>query len=92
MSFGHYHRKDKYISFEVAKLAKEKGFNPEGTDYYRHDEAMLYLTSIKKHHNRGAFHVAAVEKEELAEWLTDKHGIIIPATDDGLYVALQLLK
>lgn len=60
--------KEAYVSFEVAKLLKEKGFNGECNYYYRcHDEALIKYfpnpgtddnrfhctkTWIKKHANR----------------------------------------
>jgi len=79
---------NKEVSFQIAKLLKEKGFNEEVRDYYEEKDGTFYHSqyfrdniSINEKHKG---FVTAPTIAEVVMWLYEKHGIWISvfSTDD----------
>ncbi|WP_394749599.1 hypothetical protein [Spongiimicrobium salis] len=66
--------KEQLISFETAKLAKEKGFNEVVIDNYGPMESILWKGQHKNSELR-YLEYSAPTQSSLQKWLRDKHGI-----------------
>ena len=66
-----------HVSYEVAKLLKEKGYNEETISYYN-NIGKLYLGNGHFNHNAYAICLSAPTKAEAIDWLESK-GIIVEA-------------
>lgn len=64
-----------YVSYEAARLLKEKGYDEETIHYYS-SAGKLYLGSGHFNHNACAVNLSAPTKAEAIDWLESK-GIII---------------
>ena len=64
-----------YISYEIARLLKEKGYNEETLHYYN-SAGKLYLGSRHFNHNACNVNFSAPTKAEVIAWLESK-GIMI---------------
>lgn len=71
-----------YVSYEAARLLKEKGYNEE-TIYYYNSAGKLYLGNGHFNYNAYAVNLSAPSKSEAIDWL-ESNGIIIElsVTDD----------
>lgn len=74
--------KEDYVSFEIAKLLKEKGFDEETRScYYLNDTSKVYLNgSISCNYNSYGFQnicVSAPTLWDTIKWLREVHNIII---------------
>jgi hypothetical protein len=70
------------VSFEIAKLLKEKGFNTP-TLYFYLDGKLKYNHSIQPRNSNahsGTIDVSAPNIAEIVMWLYEKHGIWIWST------------
>jgi len=80
--------KEQYVSFEIAKLLKEKGFDWECRAYWHEDDKVLiesqspcYLRNIT---NPCWFGNTAPTQQMACRWLREEHKIDISVTpDDG---------
>ena len=68
--------KEKIITFETAKLAKEKGFN-EICEYGYFDRDDEIILDISDHNNSDNLDISAPTQALLQKWLREIHGIII---------------
>ena len=64
-----------YISYEIARLLKEKGYNEETLHYYN-SAGKLYLGSGHFNHNACAVNLSAPTKAEVIAWLESKEIMI----------------
>jgi hypothetical protein len=76
-----------YVSFEIAKLLKEKGFGikEETRGYYpiKGDATGRLMFGAEYHHNTSQVQIAAPTHQMAMKWLREKHGIYI---DISIYV------
>jgi hypothetical protein len=88
---------DQLISFETAKLAKEKGFNEECIYYYSNKTGILKpfmfddnpkVISIQNGTNAGLLTIAPTQSL-LQKWLRDKHNIHIYISTTPKFDKLQ---
>lgn len=86
--------REDYVTYAVAMLAKEKGFDFPMTSFYRTDEAYPVLRGIHTFgifgnvdHNSSDFRCSAPTQSLLQKWLRKKKGlhIDIVATASGYY-------
>ena len=69
----------KYVTFEQAKLLKEKGFdNVQCTGYYFGTDDCIPITSDKQHKTQDK--CLAPEQHQVVDWLLEKHNIWITVT------------
>ncbi len=70
---------DVYVSFDTAKLAKEKGFNLQLTSCYFYDweyfKQKLSTSAILKNHNADDESYSAPTQSILQRWLRNKYNI-----------------
>lgn len=67
---------DELISFETAKLAKEKGFNAKCYHYYQRGE--LQSDGCFNRHNKGVDSICSAPTQSLLQrWLREEKGIIV---------------
>jgi hypothetical protein len=64
-----------YVSYEAARLLKEKGYNEE-TIYYYNSAGKLYLGNGHFNYNAYAVNLSAPSKSEAIDWLESK-GIVV---------------
>lgn len=64
-----------YVSYEAARLLKEKGYNEETVHYYN-SVGKLYLGNGHFNHNACAVTLSAPTKAEAIDWLESK-GIVV---------------
>lgn len=64
-----------YVSLEIAKLLKEKGYNEETICYYNNDT--LYLGNGSNNYNAYALQLSAPTKAEAIDWLESKGMCIV---------------
>jgi hypothetical protein len=64
-----------YVSLEVARLLKEKGYNEE-TIYYYNSAGKLYLGNGHFNYNAYAVNLSAPSKSEVIDWLDTKEIVI----------------
>jgi len=82
--------KPKYVTFEQAKLLKEKGFNLPCFYYYENDkliepylengsstdtEFKVELSDLLEHFNKWSKRISVPEQWQVVEWLRVNHGI-----------------
>ena len=69
------------VSFEVAKLLKEKGYKSETPKgYYKHGDVRLLLwIDSENYNNQEDFLCVAPTIAEVVMWLYEKHGVWITA-------------
>ena len=68
-----------YVSFEVAKLLKEKGFDSPCSGRYSVRSKEFHLDCTKMCNNGGLFECAAPTHQMAMKWLRNVHGIHIQA-------------
>jgi len=80
----------KYVTFEIAKLLKEKGFN-DGADYWYSVEGSLY--HVNEFNNCSGYipdhSCDAPTRSDVVDWIYEKHGIWIEVSRDyanGKYI------
>lgn len=66
-----------YVSFEVAKLLKERGFNEATHGFYHNDYNGMLLVSNSSNHNGSINSVAAPTLQMAMKWLREVHKIHI---------------
>lgn len=64
-----------YVSFETAKLLKEKGFCEECVGRYSVRTKEFHTDTTKKYNNGGNFMYAAPTLQMATKWLREVHGI-----------------
>lgn len=82
--------KEQIVSFEIAKLAKEKGFNEKCIFFYGRTFPDLHFNNIFKTDSfSGAdFFCYAPTEKQLKNWLIEKHNI----SEEELKEGLNLIK
>jgi len=72
--------KEAYVSFEVAKLLKEKGFDwvvntyyCDDCDYAQHD----IIEYNKENYNSHKIHISAPTQQMACRWLREEHNILV---------------
>lgn len=70
--------KEDYVSLEVAKLLKEKGFM-EDASYCFDNDGELHFNRIKINHNQHSEVYSAPSLYEAAKWMRERWGINISA-------------
>lgn len=84
---------ENYVSFETAKLLKEKGFNEETRKYYpvKGDATGRLMDGSEYPHNHSQVQICAPTLQMATKWLREKHNFHIwvePNHDkEGLYNA-----
>ena len=79
---------EEYISFETAKLAKEKGFNEPCRHYYLNgakevnNETIMIYDLPYPYNSTDKNYFAAPTQSLLARWLREKHKLFIEVTVD----------
>lgn len=89
-------KQEDYVTLEVAKLLKEKGYNEPSEYYYRKDngqfmEADGYLCNC---YNYNVVECTANPLAEVAKWFREKHNLVIAVSPtyydfDGNIVGLK---
>ena len=77
---------EQYVSFETAKLLKDKGFDEECWCYYHNSRLEHYFRKIS---NRGwttTGNVAASTQQMAMKWLREVHKISIEITSTGYLI------
>lgn len=69
--------KEDYVSYEVAKLLKEKGFDWECNQIYFSDNPSIYLGYKNINHNEDVTTISAPTHQMAMRWLREVHKIII---------------
>ncbi len=67
----------KYVTFPVANLLKEKGFNLECRSYYRHDGVISFWEFVANANDnllQKTFYSRPLQSD-VVDWLLEKHGI-----------------
>lgn len=85
---------NKIVSFEVAKLAKEKFFNEECQQYYNEGVLKTHPANLYYNHNQDNPPInsyTAPTQIELQQWLKNKHKIKVDSSDEQLYNGLLLI-
>lgn len=84
--------KNPIVSLQIAKLAKEKGYEGKGCkNIYANsqdDETTFQLVS-KNSVNGSPNHFPAPDRESLQRWLRKRHDIRAHVSDEGLLKGLQ---
>ena len=81
---------EQYVSFETAKLAKEKGFNEPCRHYYLDGAKEVNNENIMIHdlpypyNSTDKNYFAAPTQALLARWLREKHKLFIEVTVDSI--------
>ena len=65
-----------YVSFETAKLLKEKGFDAKCSTYYISDDEIAGIPIARDFNNNGIF-LSAPTLQMACKWLREVHNIII---------------
>lgn len=70
---------ESYVSFEVAKLLKEKGFNEETQGYYpiKGDATGRLMFGSEYPHNNSQVQISAPTQQMAMRWLREENGIFI---------------
>ena len=68
---------EEIVTFEVAKLAKEKGFNVPTIRYYLIDTVGWVKTAIYNNWNDSTIRYSAPTQSLLQRWLREERGIIV---------------
>lgn len=68
---------ERYVSFEIAKLLKEKGFDIPCSGRYSVRSKEFHLDCTKMCNNGGLFECAAPTLYMAMEWLREVHNILI---------------
>lgn len=76
--------KEAFVSFEVAKLLKEKGFDEPCCGRYSIRSKEFHLDCTKMCNNGGLFECAAPTHQMAMAYLREKYGIFIAINDDDL--------
>jgi hypothetical protein len=78
-----------YVSFETAKLLKEKGFDSSCMGRYSVRSREFHLDCTKMCNNGGLFECAAPSQSMAMKWLRLKHKAFISITyeNDGVFTA-----
>lgn len=69
--------KEELISFETAKLAKEKGFDVEGHQYYYDSPESVLWHSIKMEMHNKSENISVETQSLLQKWLREEHDVHI---------------
>lgn len=70
--------REQLVSFETAKLAKEKGFNIKTISFYHNNTFIKGLSNNRENHNDTITpFYSAPTQSLLQKWLREKHNIII---------------
>lgn len=71
--------KEAYVSFEVAKLLKEKGFDEECTHYYSYedDELIEYTNGVYSRNSKDCHRYTSPTHQMACAWLREVHNIFI---------------
>jgi hypothetical protein len=65
-----------YVSFEIAKLLKEKGFNEGCNSYFISDNEIALIPNRRDFNNHGVY-LSAPTQQMVMQWLRDVHDIFI---------------
>ena len=66
-----------YVSFETAKLLKEKGFDEECYTFYEYDSGDFYREERNPCCNSYSDDYTATTQQRAMKWLREKHNIVI---------------
>lgn len=67
-----------YVSFEIAKLLKEKGFNEDVNSYFISDNEIALISNRRDFNNHGIY-LSAPTLQMAMKWLREVHGLHIQA-------------
>lgn len=78
---------EEIVTYEVAKLAKEKGFDVPTFGYYRIDTEDWYRTDVYDDWNDSTIRYSAPTQSLLQRWLREEKGVTICVDiyDDGWF-------
>lgn len=76
---------EEIATFEVAKLAKEKGFREKCIEHYYDDTKDLYRSSNPQCYNFGGNTSDAPTQSLLQRWLREEKGVVIDVVLDWQY-------
>jgi hypothetical protein len=79
-----------YVSFEVAKLLKEKGFDVECNTYFISDDEIAAIP-IKRDFNNHGIYLSAPTLQMVMKWLREVHGLFISIGNDGIDYNWQII-
>lgn len=82
--------KEQLISFDTAKLAKEKGFDFKTEDFFQYNEKTFGVreeSGLPRYYADGCSQCSRPTQSLLETWLFEKHNIHIEITfDDGTWI------
>jgi len=71
--------KEDYVSFEIAKLLKEKGFKGEGEHFYENNEIVSFINYWDRITPKQRYEAIEAPTLQMAmKWLREKHLLHIP--------------
>ena len=73
---------ENYVSFEIAKLLKEKGFDENTHSYYISDNEISYIGITKRFNSESTF-LSAPTHQMTLKWLREKYKIQVEITIVG---------
>lgn len=79
-----------YVSFEIAKLLKEKGFDIRCNTYYISDNEIAALSITRDFNNHGIY-LSAPTHQMAMKWLREVHGLFISIGNDDLGYNWQIM-
>lgn len=80
--------KEQLISFDTAKLAKEKGFNYQCNRFYFHDKELGFMLGGEINSNLQLKNTSAPTQSLLQKWLRDEKSLCVfalPSISGGWY-------
>lgn len=72
-----------YVSFELAKLLKEKGFDKPTSKYFKYDGKECENKPLDWNEDVGFFSAPTIS--EVAMWLYEKHGVWVEVLETDLF-------
>lgn len=68
-----------YVTYKVAKLLKEKGYNCPCKHYYRHDSKNIFESNwfLYNNINYDIVECTAPKLEDVSKWLREKHNLYV---------------
>ena len=79
-----------YVSFEIAGLLKEKGFDVECNTYFISDSEICAIP-IKRDFNNNGIYLSAPTHQMVMKWLREVHGLFISIGNDDLGYNWQIM-
>lgn len=70
-------KQEDYVSYEVAKLQKEKGYNETSKSYYWNEVFYAGVFELTNNDRKGNGYCSAPSLSETAKWLREEHNIAV---------------